>query len=179
LSGGDWTEPGPRIGLNPTGTWSSKRWPVAYWRQLIQRLKEELKIRPILLGGPQDQELLREISSGLEKSIRVKPETTLLQAAAFIGKLDLLIGNDGTPQHLAQAVGVKSLTLCGPHWGISWVKPRDPRHKHLQHFLDCGPCDLNSCPFPSQNQGGGHTHQECLTLITPEKVWEMVKDMLG
>ena len=179
FSRGEWAEAGPRIGLNPTGTWPSKRWPVRYWRQLAERLKKELGVRPILVGGPQDGDLVKEIVAGLEGTVRVKPETTLLQAAAFIGKLDLLIGNDGTPQHLAQAQGVKSLTLCGPHWGISWVKPGDPRHRHLQHFLDCGPCDLNTCPYPPQAQEGEHAHQECLTSITTDKVWEVVRDMLG
>jgi ADP-heptose:LPS heptosyltransferase len=178
-SRGEWAEAGTRIGLNPTGTWPSKRWPSMYWRQLAERLNKELGVRPILLGGPQDQELIREIALGLEGKVRVKPETSLLQAAAFIGRLDLLIGNDGTPQHLAQALGVKSLTLCGPHWGLSWVKPNDPRHRHLQHFLDCGPCDLNTCPFPSQAQNVSHTHQECLALITPETVWEVIREMLA
>jgi len=174
----EWSEPGPRIGLNPTGTWPSKRWPVAYWRELAQRVKKEIGVRPILLGGPQDESLIKEIALGLEGIVRVIPETTLLQAAALIGKLDILIGNDGTPQHLAQALGVKSLTLCGPHWGISWVKPGDVRHRHLQHFLDCGPCDLNTCPFPTEARQGSYSQQECLTSITPEKVWKIVSEML-
>jgi ADP-heptose:LPS heptosyltransferase len=179
FSRGEWAEAGPRIGLNPTGAWPSKRWPVLYWRQVAQRLKKELGVRPILLGGPQDGDLIREIASGLEETVRVKPETTLLQAAAFIGRLDLLIGNDGTPQHLAQALDVKSFTLCGPHWGISWVKPGDPRHRHLQHFLDCGPCDLNTCPFPGKPTLGDHYHQECMDLISPEKVFQAACQMVG
>ncbi len=174
----EWSAKGPRIGLNPTGTWPSKRWPASYWRQLIQLIHENWKIQPILLGGPRDMDLIKEIVSGMEGLVKVKPETDLLQAAAFIGKLDLVIGNDGTPQHLAQALGVKSLTLCGPHWGISWVKPGDRRHRHLQHFLDCGPCDLNECPFPHETSQGGHTHQECLTQITPNRVGDLVGDML-
>jgi ADP-heptose:LPS heptosyltransferase len=175
----EWAGKGPRIGLNPTGTWPSKRWPVSYWRQLIQRIYQNWKIQPILLGGPQDNDLIMEIATGLGNSLKIKPQTDLLQAAAIIGKLDLVIGNDGTPQHLAQALGVKSLTLCGPHWGIGWVKPGDERHRHLQHFLDCGPCDLNECPFPKEYSTGGHTHQECLTRITPGKVWDVAKEMLG
>ncbi len=174
-----WSEKGPRIGLNPTGTWPSKRWPGSYWRRLVGVLNDELGARPVLIGGPQDRDLIREIASGLESVVRVMPETNLLQAAAFIERLDLLIGNDGTPQHLAQAVGIPSLTLCGPHWGIGWVKPGDFRHRYLQHFLDCGPCDLNQCPFPPQAKEGSHTHQECLTKITPEKVMDLVKEMLG
>jgi ADP-heptose:LPS heptosyltransferase len=108
----------------------------------------------------------------------VKPETTLLQAAAFVSHLDLLIGNDGTPQHFAQAFGTKSLTLCGPHWGMSWTKPGDKRHRYLQHFLDCGPCDLNVCPFPKEKGTAAHVHQECLVKITPERILDVTREML-
>lgn len=167
-----------KVGLNPTGTWPSKRWPVSHWRELIQKLNTE-GVKPILVGAPADQPLLDEIRKGLEGVTLVKPDTTLSQAAAFVSKLDLLIGNDGTPQHFAQAFGVKSLTLCGPHWGMSWVKPGDVRHRFLQYFLDCGPCDLNVCPFPKEEGKAAHVHQECLVKITPDKVLGVAEEMLG
>jgi ADP-heptose:LPS heptosyltransferase len=167
-----------KIGFNPTGTWSSKRWPASYWRELIGLVYFQLGVKPILLGGPTDKELIFEISHGLEEKVLVMPDTTLSQAAAFISHLDLLAGNDGTPQHLAQAFGTKSLTLCGPHWGMSWVKSGDIRHRFLQHFLDCGPCDLNVCPFPEKAVNGGHAHQECLLKITPSIVLGVLKEML-
>ena len=167
-----------KIGLNPTGTWPSKRWPVDYWKQLAFLMHQDFGIRPILFGGPGDGDIIREIHSGLEEITLLKPETSLLQAAAFISKLDLLVGNDGTPQHMAQALGVKSLTICGPHWGMSWMKPGDIKHRYLQHFLDCGPCDLNVCPFPVEKGKERHVHKECLVKITPAKVLGIVCDML-
>jgi len=167
-----------KIGINPTGTWSSKRWPASHWRELIQQIHKTLGVRPILLGGPGDEGLIQEIRTGLEDMTLVKPETSLLQATAFVSHLDLLIGNDGTPQHLAQAFGVKSLTLCGPHWGMSWTKPGDRRHRYLQHFLDCGPCDLNVCFFPKEKGTAAHVHQECLVKITPERVLDVAREML-
>jgi ADP-heptose:LPS heptosyltransferase len=167
-----------KIGLNPTGTWPSKRWPAAYWKELIQLIHTELGAKPILISGPGEEGLVKEIRLGVEDLCLVKPPTTLSQAAAFVSHLDLLIGNDGTPQHLAQAFGIKSLTLCGPHWGMSWTKPGDVRHRYLQYFLDCGPCDLNVCPFPPVAEPGGHVHQECLVKITPQTVLGALKEML-
>ena len=167
-----------KVGLNPTGSWPSKRWPAAYWRELIGKIHGTWGVRPILLGAPGDGPLLDEVRTGLEAETLLKPETTLPQAAAFISKLDLLIGNDGTPQHLAQAFGVKSLTICGPHWGLSWTKPDDARHLYLQRFLDCGPCDLNVCPFPRERGKDKHIHQECLLEITPGMVFQAAQRML-
>lgn len=167
-----------KIGLNPTGTWPSKRWPVDHWKELIRLIHTEWGIKPILFGGPGDESLLEGIRSGLEEMTLLKPPTSLTQAAAYISRMDLLVGADGTPQHLAQAQNVKSLTLCGPHWGMSWMKPGDARHKYLQHFLDCGPCDLNECPFPVEKAKVQHVHQECLVRITPLKVLKVMGEML-
>jgi heptosyltransferase III len=132
LAGPDFAGLKWKIGLNPTGTWSSKRWPAVYWKELAEKIHANLGVKPILLGGPGDESLLDEIRSGMEGKILLKPATTLRQAAAFVSKLDILIGNDGTPQHFAQVFGTKSLTLCGPHWGMGWVKPGDIRHRYLQ-----------------------------------------------
>ena len=168
---------GKKIGLNPTGMWSSKRWPADHWRRLAVLLNDKLGVKPVLLGSPGDKELLDEVEWGIAGKVLRMPGTDLRRAAAFVSQMDLLIGNDGTPQHLAQAFNVKSLTLYGPHWGLSWTKP-GIRHRYLQHFLDCGPCDLNVCPFPKVQGAAPHVHQECLVKLTPEKVLASAQEML-
>jgi ADP-heptose:LPS heptosyltransferase len=175
----EWTGQKWKIGLNPTGTWSSKRWPVDQWRRLAVLIHDRWGIMPVLLGGPGDEAILEEVKWGIVEKVLEKPATALLQAAAYISKLDLVIGNDGTPQHMAQAFGTRSITLCGPHWGMGWTKPNDVRHRFLQHFLDCGPCDKNVCPFPRQERPGRHVHQECLVKITPQRVLDLAGEMLG
>jgi ADP-heptose:LPS heptosyltransferase len=175
-----------RIGLNPTGAWTSKQWPVQHWRHLILLLHDGLGIKPILFWGPGSEALVREISLGLEDKLILIPETTLLQAAAFISGLNLLIGSDGTPQHMAQALETPSLTLFGPSWGNGWTLPGDSRYRYLQHFLDCGPCDHTLCPFPERRSVDSgyplpepsHYHRECLDRITPETVLGVTRQML-
>ncbi len=167
-----------KVGLNPTGMWSSKRWPTDYWRRLATLIHDRWGFSPILMGGPGDREVLEEIRWGIEGKVHVKTDSGLLESAGFISQLDLVIGNDGTPQHIAQAFGTKSLTLCGPHWGIGWTRPNDVRHRYLQHFLDCGPCDFNVCPFPAREGMAAHVHKECLLKITPEEVLGVAGQML-
>lgn len=180
----EWEQPGFKdvkfkIGINPTGTWASKRWPVDYWRRLVSLIHDGWGVKPVLFGGPGDETTLREVRWGIEGKVLEMTKAGLLEASAFISKMDLLIGNDGTPQHVAQAFGVKSLTLCGPHWGLGWTKPKDSRHRFLQHFLDCGPCDKNVCPFPIREGSDRHVHQECLLKLTPSFVLATAQEMLS
>jgi heptosyltransferase-3 len=168
-----------RLGFNPTGTWSAKRWPVVLWRELILRTGQELGVKPLLLTGPGDESLLSEIIQGLEEKVIMAPATNLRQLAGILSALDLLVGNDGAPQHMAQALGVKSLTLFGPTWGISWNKPGDSRHRFLQDAPDCGPCDKTLCPNPREPLMGANGYQECLTRITPSKVLSQIKELLN
>lgn len=166
------------IGLNPTGAWTSKQWPIPHWRRLVALLHEQEGVRPILYGGPGSERLLHDIAHGLEDKLLVKPETTLLEAAAFVSRLDLLIGSDGTPQHMAQALGTPSLTMWGPAWGIGWTLPDDPRHRFLQKFLDCGPCDHTTCPYPERPTKADHYYRECMDRITPEEVAKNARNLL-
>jgi len=171
-----------KIAFNPTGSWVSKQWPIRRWRELVTLIGESLGVKPLLFWGPGSENLVEQIQKGLEDKILLQPKTGLLQAAAYIKKLDLLIGTDGTPQHMAQALGTPSLTLCGPTWGIGYTLPGDARHRYLQHFLDCGPCDFTTCPFPEREEGKtqepAHYQRECLDRISPTLVLQTAKEIL-
>src|SRR6185369_9541652 len=59
-----WEALGPlsrKIGLNPTGMWASKRWPMDHWRRLAATLHDKLGVKPVLFGSPADKGLLDEL----------------------------------------------------------------------------------------------------------------------
>ncbi len=169
----------PLVALNPTGTWSAKKWPLTYWRELVGLLNEDPGTKPLVLWGPGDEPDVERIVDGLQDKVVLAPRTDLRQLAALISGTDLLIGNDGAPQHIARALGVRTLTLHGPTWGISWCPPGDSRHCFLQHFLPCGPCDRTRCPHPPLPRSGGHAHKECMMKIPPSRVASVARGMLA
>ncbi len=168
----------PRIALNPSGTWSAKKWPVAHWRELAAELRRKFDALPLLLWGPGDEADVNRILEGMPGQVVVAPRTNLRELAALIGEMDLVIGNDGAPQHMAQALGVSTLTLFGPTWGLSWCRPSDARHRFLQHFPPCGPCDRTTCPNPTLPRSRGQAHKECLVKIVPSRVATVAMEML-
>jgi ADP-heptose:LPS heptosyltransferase len=169
----------PLVALAATGTWPIRRWPGSYWRELISLLNRDPGEKPLLLWGPGEEADLNRIVEGIAGQVRVAPRTDLRQLAALLSKADLLIGNNSAPQHIARALGVATLTIDGPTWGLSWCPPSDPRHRFLQHFTSCGPCDRTECPHPALPRPGGNTHKECLTKIPPSRVAAVAREMLA
>ena len=173
-----WGPQKKHIALNPTGSWSAKRWPEDHWTGLTDSLAAK-GLRPLVFWTPGDPEGVLPWAEKMGEKVLLAPLTDLRQMTAILSQLDLLVGNDGAPQHIAQALGTPTLTVFGPTWGKSWMPPDDSRHQFLQHFLDCGPCDKTLCPFPEPPEKGSHEQRECLKRITPEKVMAKVSEMLS
>jgi heptosyltransferase II len=101
----------PCGGDNPGMLMSSKRWPVRNFAALIERLDK----RVILLGGPDDGEIIAAVQA--ESS---QPVTAFIGELSFgeIGALAKMsvgyIGNDTGLTHLAAAVGAKTVMILGP-----------------------------------------------------------------
>lgn len=168
----------PLVAFNVSGSWSAKRWPRGNWRRLLELWRAEKRPPVLLLWGPGDEERVEWIREGLEETVRAAPPLSLRNLAAVIRHVDLLVGNDGAPQHFAQALGVPTLTLFGPTWGLSWCLPADRRHVFLQHFLDCGPCDRTVCPHAQRASVSGYRERECLLRLSPKEVLQKVKCLL-
>jgi len=164
-----------KIGLNPTGSWSAKRWPLADWKGLVESSAEK-GIRPLVFWSPGDPEGVKPWVASLGEKAVLAPPTDLRQMAALISGLDCLVGNDGAPQHIAQALGVKTLTLFGPTWGLSWNPPSDARFRFLQTFPSCGPCDQTVCPNPKGSTPGPIA---CLVDVSSVSVMEQTLKLLG
>ena len=91
----------------------SKRWPAARWAELVPRLREEFRLTPVLLEGPED--------AGVGELVRAAADVPVLrlggplaEAAATLAACELYVGSDSGLAHLAAAVGTPPVTLFGP-----------------------------------------------------------------
>jgi lipopolysaccharide heptosyltransferase I len=109
-------KPGDRlVAINPGAGHPQKRWPVARFGALAERLATEAGARLLLLWGPDEAHMAREISLALPGlSAILAPPTDLGELAALLKRCRLMIANDTGPLHLAAALGTPSLGLYGP-----------------------------------------------------------------
>jgi len=91
-------------------SWESKKYP----KEKVVQLCNELKENCIILWGSQNEK-----DDGIwicENSpyASLAPKLSLVELVSFISNVDLLIGNDTGPTHMAWAQNIPSVTLFGP-----------------------------------------------------------------
>lgn len=158
--------------LNPGAAYgSAKLWPIEYWVHLACRLVDELDVGVLVLCGPSERELAREIATEAKRkqvsSLADEP-VSLGLAKACVRRCDLLVTTDSGPRHFAAAFGTPVVTLFGPTH-IEWTETYYPWAVHLQKRVPCGPCQLRVCPLDHR----------CMTELLPREVFAAVRHLLA
>ena len=137
----------PKVGIFLGASQDEKRPVVSFWGDLAKGLLNR-GMRPVLLGGPGEQELGRLVAAGLDVPVLNLAGTTSLEQFARIGQtLQLMITPDTGPMHLAVWTGLRTLNLSmGPvnPWETG---PYQGGHFILRTTMSCSGCW--SCRFES------------------------------
>lgn len=157
------------IGINPMGSWITKRWPENKFIELIKIILLEMKgTKIVIIWGPGEYFLASKIKSYFNenKDVYIAPETNINQLAALIKNFDVLVTNDGAPKHIAVALGTKTLTIYGPTNYKSWGPADDIKHTYIFSGINCAPCDKMICK---------DRDIECMKNIDVKEVFEKIK----
>lgn len=105
----------PVIGLNVgVGTkWPSKGWPLERWKELIEKIGKE-RYNLLLLGGPEEVEIINNLSNEFDFVLDTDCDNSLLEFAAILDLCDLIITADTLALHIATALNKKIIALFGP-----------------------------------------------------------------
>ena len=169
---------GGYVALNPGGAFgAAKHWPTAHFADLARRIAATLNRGVLVLCGPGERAVAAEIaalaadgrvvSAGAQRGGDRALSLGLTKAA--VRSAELLVTTDSGPRHFAGPFGTPCVTLFGPTH-IAWSETFHPHAKHLQIAVDCGPCQQRVCPLG---------HHRCMTELTPDRVYEEVRDALA
>jgi heptosyltransferase-2 len=87
---------------------------------------------------------------------------------ACIRRSKLLITTDSGPRHIATAFDRPVVTLFGPTH-IAWTETFHPNAINLQKKVECGPCQLRTCPLDHR----------CMKLLSPAEVFDAAQQLLA
>ncbi|MEC7641058.1 MAG: glycosyltransferase family 9 protein [Nitrospinota bacterium] len=101
------------VGFQLGSGFVGRRWPIAKYAELGQRLLEQLDVQILLLASPAEKPLANELHSALQEKT-VPAVTDLLTAGEIISRLDVLVTPDTGPMHIAIALKCPTVALSGP-----------------------------------------------------------------
>jgi len=156
------------IAIAPGSAQFTKQWPKEYFASLIKSLEQNGWII-FLIGGKEDRTLSEEIiESKSLSSVNLAGDLSILESAALISKMDLVISNDSAPLHIANAVQTDVFAIFGPTVKDFGFYPYRDNGRILEVNLDCRPCGKHGgdkCPLE---------HFKCMVDLTPEQVYKEV-----
>jgi lipopolysaccharide heptosyltransferase I len=119
------------VAINPGAGRADKRWPIASFIALADRLAADCGARILLLWGPGEAPMAEAIRDALSVPAILAPPTDLDELAALLRRPTLLVAGDTGPLHLAAALGTPCLGLYGPTRAVR-NGPYGPRCRGVQ-----------------------------------------------
>ncbi len=167
------------IGLAPGASHGTKRWPAARFAKAALRLAEASEAGVVLLGSRQDEPVAQEVKDKLGKA-RALPvldlvgKLRLLETAAVIQGLDLVISNDTALMHMAGAVKTPVVAVFGPTSRELGFFPFGENARVVEKLdLECRPCSLHGDEFCPEG------HFRCMKEISADQVATAANELLA
>jgi lipopolysaccharide heptosyltransferase I len=148
------------VTLSPGAGRAAKRWPAPRFAALAARLAAERGAAVVVVWGPGEEALAREVVVGAASPrVLMAPPTDLLGLLALLRRASVVVAGDTGPLHLAAALDTPCVGLWGPRPG----ERNDARRN--------GPYGRNHRIVQS---GDGR-----MESIEVEPVWRAVAEALG
>ena len=163
----------PLVGfaLSASQQWLSKNWSVEYFIELAKAILDKYPARIFLIGSEWETpkaEAFRAVFSR-DQVIDLVGKTSLANLIEVVRRLDVLIGGDSAPLHIAAAFKVPLVGFFGPT-DHRRHEPPGRNKKIIQKKVSCGPCYEKRCSI---------TTHDCMKLITPQEVFEAAQEYLN
>lgn len=150
--------------------WKSKQWGIVNYQKLIVKLLNE-NFKVILVGSKLEENDANILCKQFPL-INYVNKTTISELKDLLANVDLYIGNDSGPTHIAAAVGTNTLTIFGstdiqhcPLFGKYrgthlYAKPDDT--------ISCHPCYKTICP----------SKHECMQSIDASHILKIILNIM-
>ena len=160
--------PRPLLALNVGARWLTKRWPPEHFAEVARRAVTLKGAGLVLVGAPEDRPLVDALKAALGPigAVDLCGRTTLPRLAAVASEVDVFLSNDTGPLHLAAAAGPR---VVGVYTCTSPARtgPYGPGAVAVSSCVWCAPSYVKKCD-----------RLECMTELTPDRVWSAVARQL-
>lgn len=151
-------------------TWQTKLWHDAGWIGLGRAVLDKFPDSSVLLswGNETEKSTAIRIAAAVGSRARLLDRYSLKGFTALLKKVDLVIGGDTGPIHIAAAVNTPTVSFYRASDGRR-SGPRGDRHVVVQSPLHCTACFRTSCDRDA----------ECRQSITVEALMQGIERLVG
>jgi ADP-heptose:LPS heptosyltransferase len=166
----------PIIAMHPgSGGYSmARRWAPERFAQLADTLFRDTCGQLILMGGPEEAALHQQIMVMMQSGMPVRSfagKGSIRVAAAVLEQVDLFVGNDAGPMHLATAVGTPTIAIFGltnsQAWGPYTGGTPGQQAVVVKLDLPCMPCFYRGHDLGTPE---GCMTRDCLAMLGVDPV---------
>ena len=118
----------PLVGLFPGAGHPGRRWPLARFVELAERLVRNDDVRIALFAGPEERPMVKEMRGAFPRSTLIFDRLAIPQLASALARLAVFVSNDTGPMHIATAVGTSVVALLDRPTPNSFI-PIEERHR--------------------------------------------------
>jgi heptosyltransferase-2 len=156
----------PVVALAPGAVGPSKRWPVACFAELAQKLTAE-GLSVWVLGSEAERPLAAEIAAAAGALARDLTSSDLRNAILALKLASAAVSNDSGLEHVSAAIGTPTIGIFGPTSPWHWA-PLNPLAAVIETKTEvpCRPCHKPQCRMG---------HHRCMREIPVGQVLEAVQ----
>lgn len=157
--------------IHPGGRLPLKRWGRENFSRLCDRITQDLGRPVVLLGSPDEQALIAQISAGMRTHpFSLAGQLSLRELAGILAEAALFVCHDSGPMHIASAMGTPTVAIFGPSKSAE-TRPYAAMHQVVERPIACrSTCDESHCT--------NIEHHACMQAITPDDVVKAAKIVL-
>ena len=151
-------------------TWQTKFWSEKGWVELGRAVLARYPESTVLLswGNEAERKTVTALAAGMGTGARVIDRYPLKGLVAILKKVDLVVGGDPGPVHLAAAVGTPTVSFYRSSDGRR-SGPQGKSHVVIQSPLHCARCFRTACD----------KDEDCRASITCEALLKGIERVLG
>jgi ADP-heptose:LPS heptosyltransferase len=155
--------------LHPSASCPARTYPQAGFAKVGRELARRTGLRVVITGSAKERALSADLAGEIgSAAVPLAGETTFAELAAVVEGAALVVANNTSIMHVADALRTPSVILfAGTELESQW-RPRSTRAVLLRRETWCTPCYRFECPYG----------QECLD-VSPGEVVAAALELLG
>ena len=148
----------------------AKLWGADKFAEVADRLIDRHACKVLAHVGPGEEETGHAVAAASARGVLLAPPGAidLEVLKGVVRRAALLVANDTGPRHYAVAYGIPNVAILGPT-SRRYIDVNLERTELVQAHVQCGPCQRKVCP----------RDHACMTLITPDRVFDAAESVLG